>query len=110
MPTLRLLLVGIPLALSAGASAISACSSKTDEAAPLNIQDGGDTFDSGTHPTPDSGLVKPPPTPRHGRTTSDAKPPPPPPTPKDGGGSDAKLGDADLPDSDPGEGGITATP
>ncbi len=112
MPKLRLLFVSLPLMLSASASAISACSAKTDEAAPLDIQDGGDTgFDTGTHPTGDGGLNKPPPTPKDGGSTSDAKPPPPPPTPKDGGSSDAKLGDADLPDADPGEGGTTsATP
>ena len=60
MSKLRFFLVGLPLALSAGATAISACSSKTDEAAPLNVQDGGEgILDSSVHPTGDGSLTKP---------------------------------------------------
>jgi hypothetical protein len=112
MSKLRFLFVGVPLFLSAGATAISACSSKTDQAEPLNIQDGGEVIvDSSTHPTGDGSLTKPPPSKKDAGQTSDARPPPPPPTPKDGGVSDAKLDDADIPDADPGDsGGITATP
>ncbi len=110
MSKLRFLLVGLPLALSASAAVISACSAKTDQADPLNVQDGGDVFDSGGHPTGDGGLTKPPPSSKDAGGTSDAKPPDPPPTPKDGGVSDAKLGDADIPDADPGDAGPTATP
>jgi hypothetical protein len=114
MSKLRFLFVGLPLTLSAGASAISACNASSDQAAPLNVVDGGDTpLDSGgTHPAPDGSFTKPPPSSKDAGTTSDAKPPPPPPTPKDGGSvSDARTSDADLPDAATDDAGTaTATP
>ncbi len=98
---LRFLLVGLPLSLSAGATVISACSAKHDEAAPLDVLEGGATPFDASHPLGDANLTKPPrTTPSDGGTTSDAPPPPPPPTAKDGGGTDAdRLGDSDVPDA-----------
>ena len=111
MRKLHLFLFALPLGAAAATTALSACTNKIDEAAPLNVIDGGDELDAAKHPTTDGSLTKPPPSSKDAGGTSDAKPPPPPPDGKDGGTSDSgQIGDADLPDADPGDAAITATP